>query len=297
MSRVTAPLVAFVRTCLRRHVRGSTRVTFLLARHLRSLQAVPITVNRTQRLFVDLRDGLSHDLLAGSPWENVPWEPDEQIVMRRLVRPNDVIFDVGAHIGLHMVLLSELAGPGGVVHAFEANPAKLGALEATAREWPNTVIHAVALSDRDARDTLFVPEDQTMASLRNWTEGRVGAVKPAECQLKPVDALVAAGTLPQPDFIKCDVEGAELQVFSGAARTLDREDAPVILYEANGRSANAFGLPISAATDFLRALRIPGYFFFHVQEGGRLVPIDRFTPDIDHYNLVAVPRARADRLQ
>jgi len=83
---------------------------------------VPITINGQQQINVDLRDGLSHELLAGSPWESVPWEIDEQKVMRRLVLPGDVVLDVGAYIGLHTVLLSALTTPTGFVHAFEANP-------------------------------------------------------------------------------------------------------------------------------------------------------------------------------
>jgi hypothetical protein len=80
-------------------VRGSTRFTYVLARHLQALQRVPITINGHQQLFVDLRDGLSHDLLAGSPWDSVPWEPDEQLLMRRLVRENDTAYDIGAALG------------------------------------------------------------------------------------------------------------------------------------------------------------------------------------------------------
>ena len=39
--------------------------------------------------------------------------------MRRVVRRGDVIFDIGAHMGLHTVLLSALTGDTGAVHAFE----------------------------------------------------------------------------------------------------------------------------------------------------------------------------------
>src|SRR6476469_11240640 len=118
MSSSAGLLPRFVQRYLKSGMRGSTRLTFALAKRFKTLQGVPIEING-QRLWIDLRDGLSHLLLAGSPWPGVPWEVNEQLVMRRLVRPGDVVLDVGAHIGLHTVLLSALAGPHGAVHAFE----------------------------------------------------------------------------------------------------------------------------------------------------------------------------------
>ena len=285
-----------LRLCIRANARGSTRGTFLLARRFKALQAVPITINETQQLYVDLRDGLSHVLLAGSPWKTVPWEIDEQIVMRRLVRPGEVALDIGAHIGVHTVLLSALVGRAGVVHAFEVNPAKLPALQVTVSHLANTVLHPFGLADESRRAALFVPEDQTMASLSDWTEGRVGVVQKTECELRRLDDLVADGSIAAPDFIKCDVEGAELQVFRGALNTLDREDAPIVLFEANARAALGFGASIGAATDFLRSLRRPNYSIFHVQGNGQLIRIDAVAGDADHFNLVAMPLARAQRL-
>jgi FkbM family methyltransferase len=278
-------LPTLVRALIRANIRGSTRLTFFLASRFRSLQAVPITVNATQRFYVDLGDGLSHPLLAGSPWESVPWDVDEQIVMRRFVGPGDMVFDIGAHIGLHTVLLSELVGRSGEVHAFEANPAKIAPLRATAADRGNVVLHPVG-----------VPDDQSMASLRDWTEGRVGAVHEMETKLNRLDGLIDSGVVPRPDFVKCDVEGGELRVFSGATQVLDRADAPIILYEANTLSTRAFGIRLSDATDRLRSMRRAEYSIFHVQGNGTLVRIETFSPNCDHYNLLAVPRQRANRL-
>jgi FkbM family methyltransferase len=260
------------------------------------LQAVPITVNNSQRLWVDLRDGISHLLLAGSPWRGVPWDPDEQLVMRQVVRPGDVVLDIGAHIGMHTVLLSKLAGPSGAVHAFEPNPRKAGALAVTVASLRNARLHLIALGDHAGTLPLFVPEDQSMASLADWTDGRVGPVEAASCEMRPLDDLVLAGEVPLPDFVKCDVEGGEPRVFAGARATLDQVTAPIILYEANRLSARAFGAAVSTGTHMLRRCYCANYRFFHVQPAGELRPIDAFDPGCEHFNLLAVPASRLDRL-
>jgi FkbM family methyltransferase len=57
------------------------------------------------------------------------------------------------------------------------------------------------------------------------------------CEERRLDDLTTANCIPRPDFIKCDVEGAELKVFQGASKTLDCVDAPIILFEANVHTA------------------------------------------------------------
>lgn len=292
------PLVARVlRAYMRSGWRGSTRLTLTLARHFASLQHVPVTVGTTV-LHVDLRDDQGHDLLKGSPWPSAPWEEDEQAVMRQVVRAGDVALDVGGHIGLHTVLLAQLVEAGGAVHVFEPNPRRHDALAHTAASASTVTLHAFGLSDRDGPVTLFVPrEDESMASLADWTEGRVGAIDAIRCQVRRLDAVLAANGIRQPDFIKCDVEGAERRVFEGARATLDRVDAPVILYEANARSAAAFHQSVASATQWLAALSQPRYRFFHVQPRGALVPVppELHTRD-DNFNLLAVPESRSHRL-
>jgi FkbM family methyltransferase len=225
----------------------------------------------------------------------VPWEVDEQAVMRRLVRPGDVAFDIGAHIGMHSMLLAELTGSTGQLHAFEPNAAKLPALQATIAQLPNGTLHAVALGDRSEHAAFYVPNDQSMSSLVDWTNGRAGAVAVRECDVRRLDDLVASGEVPRPDFVKCDVEGAEFQVLRGAARTFDATDAPIMLYEANAYSAKAFGQSIDAATNLLRSFSRAQYDIFNFQPPGRLVPIDSLQQR-KHLNLVAVPASKRHRL-
>ena len=215
--------------------------------------------------------------------------------VRHMVRPGDVVFDIGAHIGLHSVMFAAAIGPTGRLHAFEANPKKISPLAETIGRLPNATLHRFGLSDRPGEATLFVPEDQSMTSLADWTEGRVGAVGRTSCVLRTLDDVVDAGEATPPDFVKCDVEGAELSVFRGASRVLDRPDAAVLFYEADARSARAFGNHVAAATRFLLSLRAPNYSIFWVRKRG-LAPIEAPGGKREHFNLVAVPAARRDRI-
>jgi FkbM family methyltransferase len=295
-SRLGELLRTAIRYYIRSGARGSTRCTFFLAQRLKALQAVPVTVNHDQRLYLDLRDGLSHLLVAGSPWEQVPWDRNEQEVMGHLLRAGDVAYDIGAHIGLHSVFLSAAIGPQGALHAFEVNPAKIQALAETIRHLPNATLHQFGLAERQGSATLFVPEDQSMTSLADWTWGNGGLVGRAQGVLRTMDDIIARGEAAPPDFIKCDVEGAEPFVFKGGSRTLDRVDAPILFYEADGRSSRAFGNDIAEATRLLLSLPSPGYQIFWVRPGGALGRISLPGGSCQHFNLVAVPVSRMDRI-
>ena len=106
--------------------------------------------------------------------------------------------------------------------------------------------------------------------------------------------MVESGMIRPPDFIKCDVEGAELMVFSGGRQTLDRPEAPVVMFEALEPCTKAFGLPRFAAVEFLGSLRRARYRFFEIREGGDLAPLEH-PPDASP-NILAVPESRADVL-
>lgn len=295
---VRMPWVARVlRMLLRRSFRGSTRLTFALARRLSALHHVPIVIGSTV-IHVDLRDDRGHVLLQRSPWAEPPFEQDEQAVMRQVVRAGDVVFDIGGHVGVHSAHLSRLVGPAGIVHVFEPNPRQHDILAHTAALCGNVTLHRFGLSDREGQALLFVPAgDAATASLSDWTEGRLGAVEHTTCDVRRLDSLIAEGAVRLPAFVKCDVEGAERLVFEGARSVLDRADAPLVMYEANARSARAFGQSMSSATEWLATLSPAAYQFFHVQPHGTLVPISpALTAEHDHFNLLAVPDARAWRL-
>jgi len=213
--------------------------------------------------------------------------------MRRVVARDDVVLDIGANVGLHSVLLSSLIGPAGKLFVFEPNAALLPTLRRTVRGMKNASLHAYGLSDQTGSRTLFVPADDTKASFADWTDDAIdGTAHQAVCEERRLDDLVRDGTIVAPDFIKCDVEGAELLVFRGGQTVLDHPDAPIVLFEVSRHTAAGFGLAALDAKEFLAKLPAPRYRFFEIRSDGTLPRIDTLKR---WANVLAIPESKVGR--
>lgn len=282
------PTATFVKHLLDSKIPGKQRMLLIVAHFFQPLQLVPMPLANGKTLYLDMRVGDSHGLLIH------PHELDEQAVMSHLVKEGDVAVDIGAHLGTHTVLLACLVGPGGHVHSFEPNPDVLLPLSQTVRRLPNASLHPFALSDQAMMTELFVPAHASMASLKNWTGDTDGKPRKIGCQTERLDDLIESGAVREPDFIKCDVEGAELQVFRGALDCLNRVDAPIILFEVNVNTARGFGLSTTSTMEYLNGLDLPAYHFFKVKSGGNLMRVSE--PDALHCNIVAIPTSKMSRI-
>lgn len=150
---------------------------------------------------------------------------DDIPLLKSYLKPTDIAWDIGANAGTYTLHLSRLTSQ---VFAFEPVPHNADILRDVTRRarLANVSISPLALSDRVGRAAMTVPMTGFyggfyMAQLAD--EGEL------DVELSTVDALVAAG-MPEPDFIKCDVEGVELRVLHGARELIARRH-PVWLIE------------------------------------------------------------------
>jgi FkbM family methyltransferase len=180
-----------------------------------------------------------------------------------LVRKGDVVIDIGANVGYFTTLFSDLVGPGGEVHAFEPLPSTFELLSGNIRRLPahkNVILNCFALGERDQRTTLFVPnEDHGQAALAqhrigSWTTHQIRAVN---VEMMRLDRY--AERLTKIDFVKCDVEGAELLVLRGGKSTL-RRCRPKIFLEIEECWTISFGWTAADVVGFLREI---GYQHFY----------------------------------
>lgn len=178
----------------------------------------------------------------------------EKRVFLSLVRRGSVVLDIGANRGDFTELFADLAGTRGAVHAFEPVPPTFAMLKTRVGSRSNVHLHNIALGEIAGTATLHVPgEIDGQASLRThehgaWAES--AERQHHECRMLALDEV--ARELPRLDFIKCDVEGAELLVLRGARETLERF-SPVIFLEVFDEWTRAFDYTPADLVTFIRA--------------------------------------------
>ncbi len=135
-------------------------------------------------------------------------------------------------MGYVTLSLAKLVGVRGRVVAFEPVPRNVDLLRRNIEDnkLTNVQLLAVAASDRYGEAVIRIAENLSTASLI-WHRDNPSAV---ELVIKTVviDELIDVGELPEPTFVKIDVEGAEGQVLQGMRRAVARV-RPVLFVECS----------------------------------------------------------------
>jgi FkbM family methyltransferase len=193
--------------------------------------------------------------------------------MTTVLGGGDTAVDVGAYKGGYTYWMRRTVGEPGRVLAIEpqAEAASLLRSYVSVFGWSNVEVVEAALSSAPGTRALMrpaVPGPTPAASL-------VGAsLPPSRRRIDvPVDTLdrilASRSDARRVAFIKCDVEGHELDVFRGAEATL-REHRPAILVECEARHLE--GHSMTDVFGYLSGMGYRGSFFW---KGGQ-VDVERF---------------------
>jgi FkbM family methyltransferase len=268
--------------------RGWHRVGAALARVVPAMREYPVPLSELGAVVVDFRESMCFDAVSGSVLSH-----GEANLLGRLLRPGDVVYDLGANYGLTAALAAARVGPAGRVEAFEPGPAALRLLRMNAASRPNLAVHPVALADRRTTAEFFIARKGNMSSLTAPASG-VPVRSSEMVEVWPLDALVRERGLPAPVLVKCDVEGAELKVFQGAMNVLAQ--APMVFFEYADSLARPHGYAFGDLSALLAAALPAGTQLFRVAEDGTLFRSLEARPGISN-NYLMVPPRHQDRLQ
>lgn len=157
------------------------------------------------------------------------YEKEESLMMDRLLRDGDTFFDVGANIGWYSINMA-VSRRNSKVFSFEPIPKTYNQLQRNISFNPNSNLIAknFGFSNKNGNFTFhYYSEGSGNASLADLT-GRPD-IKIIQCEVQTMDHFSQVNNV-NVDFIKCDVEGAELLVFQGGINTISR-DKPIIMAE------------------------------------------------------------------
>jgi FkbM family methyltransferase len=177
------------------------------------------------------------------------------------VSPGDVVWDIGANLGLFSFAASVAAGLGGQVLAVEPDTELAGLLRRSAnanagRGAPVEVLPSAVSDQVSVARFQIARRNRSTSHLAGYGTTMTGGLRAS--QLVPSVTLDwLADRFPAPDVVKIDVEGAELAVLAGAAQVL--AGRPVILCEVGGGNAQAIA-DLLAAHDYtlFDGDRLPG---------------------------------------
>jgi FkbM family methyltransferase len=197
--------------------------------------------------------------------------PELVRLAEEVVGPGDVVWDIGANLGLFSLAAAVRAGSAGRVLAVEPDCVLVGLLRRSAaanqRHAPVDVLPAAVADDLGVARFNIGRRNRSASYLDGFGTSQAGGVRASE--LVPVVTLDwLADRFPAPSVLKIDVEEAEVQVLTGGSRVLRM--LPTIICEVAARNAVA-----------VRGLLAPhGYRCYDGdQPAGQRVPLTNAPPN------------------
>lgn len=201
-------------------------------------------------------------------------------VCKRLLRKDDIVFDVGANVGYTSMYFSTLVYDGLVV-SLEPVPRSFALLQRTCEGRPNIKCLNVAASRTYGKLNIFPSDMLDRATVICEPSSDTVSVRAVT-----LDSLVTNYGYPR--FVKIDVEGFEEHVIEGMQSIFRHKNNPIIIFEALNDSCRLKSRTIIEhhAND--------DYSFYRIGTSGELLSFDDESGSSDYLALPEWGTARLD---
>ncbi len=183
----------------------------------------------------------------------------EARLIQTALKPGDTFWDIGANIGYFSLLAATVVGPHGRVVAFEPGHQAFQELQENIaiNNFHQITAVPLAASDQEGTARLYLSKDQADTGANLFQGGARGAWE--EVRTIPLDTFLKKNPYPPPQFLKIDVEGAELAVLQGA-KTILTAHPPLLLVEMEDKTLGPAGVSKQDIADFLQPLGYQGAY-------------------------------------
>ena len=150
------------------------------------------------------------------------------------LQAGDLVWDVGANVGLYTKMFAEKTGATGRVFAFEPAPKPYSELCRQTREYPWVRNEQLALSDSDGASQLVVYEAETHSTFHHlrWEAEETTMASSVEVKVMRGDSYWSSSRM-TPNVLKIDVEGFEEEVLAGMNGLLAAPELRAVFVEVH----------------------------------------------------------------
>jgi FkbM family methyltransferase len=265
--------------------RGRGYLPRLIGRKLAKQREYAIVTKSGARLLIDL-DNL--DIYATIFNQGGEWEPHVARTCQRLLRDNDVFFDIGANVGCISLDTKALKGDGIKIYLFEPQPSLSKAIRKSIEinQFKAVYVLDCLLSNYDGVGELYLASHAIHASM----VPRETSGDKLKLPVWKLDTLISKGQCAPPDIVKIDTEGAELRILEGMRQTLE-EHSPSLLFEAD-QNMDRFGY---GADDLIHLISSANdYKFYTVLDDGN---VQSYVRQARSDNILAIARRHQSRME
>jgi len=212
-------------------------------------------------------------------------------LVKKIVKPGMVVLDIGAHVGFYSKLFSKLVGNRGLVIAFEPHPATFSVLCKNVSTLTNIIPVQAAVAGRKGRASFYdCLIESGSASLcydeykKEWLKNRLSGREIAPRVLNglpgstytisttTVDSYLEERHIERVDFIKIDIEGAEINAIRGMKNILRSSSCLTVIMEFNPQALQLFGITPKKALEELQKGGLS--IVLVIEDNGRLTRVE-----------------------
>jgi FkbM family methyltransferase len=211
--------------------------------------------------------------------------------LKKFIRPGDYVVDIGAHLGYFTLELSRLVRDGGKVFAIEPFSKFHEVLQE--QVWKKNLRNVELIKAAMGGDQDFV--EMGIPRVNKVKKFAYARIKKSNLTLDYVESEKVKNLegdklfldLPRLDFIKCDVEGLEIAVFSSMMKTIARHE-PILLCELADKNERR---------KLLEMLKPLGYEMYILEQKKlKVLDVDSAKSGISH-NHYFIPPGRKSKLE
>jgi len=216
------------------------------------------------KMFLDPRDGIISKHLSNEGF----FEPTETALVKREIKEGDVILDIGANIGYYTLIFAKLAGEKGRIFAFEPDPDNFFLLKKNVEinNFRNVTLIKKGVSSKNEKVSLYLDEENKGNHTIFPQKGR----KSIEVEVVRLDDYFEdyEGKI---NFIKIDIQGAEIIALQGMRNILEKNKEVKILAEFWPEGFENYGIK---SEDYLSLFSQFGFKLYDVSRGkNQIAPV------------------------